>query len=257
MPACKDCVSLVNNKCQANFEAKLTFGRPVPAPPIGSCTIEIVKKYTSKINKGSRILDIGCGSWSFIRDYCEEVGAHYEGIDTQTEYYGKKTIATRLENLAKLSFPDNYFDLVIGNQTIEHWGEFGCDTSWGIFQCFRVCKPGGVVMMNAPIHYHGVSEFVNGDFDKIEKMFGLFSNSVNIERWGEDCYPIEKFIAHQNYMKLKNSHAFIIDIQANKDKVLPKVPQNKSFIPIKIKRWMNYDLSYLFYLFKKKLMIIE
>jgi SAM-dependent methyltransferase len=252
MPDCKNCVSLVNNECIANIEAKSNFGRPVPPPPIGSCTIEITKIYANKIKKGDKVLDIGCGSWSFLRDHCDKVGALYEGIDTQKEYYGVKTVATKIENLADLSYPDNFFDFVIGNQTIEHWGEFGCDTIWGMYQCFRVCKVGGYVFMNAPIHYHGVSEFVNGDFEKINEMFGLFSSTMSIENWGENSYPLERFIAHKNFRKLRNKHAYIIDINAKKDKLLPKISPNKSFIPMKIKRWMNYDLSYLFYLFLKK-----
>jgi ubiquinone/menaquinone biosynthesis C-methylase UbiE len=252
MPTCLECPSLVNGECKAHSYAKKNFGRVIPAPPIGACTVQIVKNYTNQIKKGMRVLEVGCGTWSYLRDYCIEVGAYYEGIDTQSEYYGKKTIATRIENLSNLSYQDNYFDLVIGNQTIEHWAEFGCDTSWGLYQCFRVCKINGMVMLNAPIHFHGVKCFLNGDFKYINKIFSRFSNSVVIEKWGAEHYPLDKFITYKDYSKLNKSHAYIIDIQATKNIETLKHSNNRAYLPVRLKRWMNYDLYFLIYLLKKK-----
>jgi SAM-dependent methyltransferase len=252
MPTCLNCSELSDGQCMAYQNAKLEYGRPIPPPPIGACTMAIVRGYTKLIKKGMNVLDIGCGTWPYLRDYCKEVGANYEGIDTQKEYYGVKTIASRIENLSELSYPDDNFDLVIGNQTIEHWAEYGCDTVWGLYQCFRVCKPEGKVLMNAPIHFHGVAPFLPGRFDEIEKLFMTFSETVTIERWGEDPRPFSPFIAHRKYKKLMNSHAFIIDIRAVKDIALPMISGNKR-IPMRLKRWLNYDVSYFLYLLRLKL----
>ena len=64
------------------------------------------------------------------------MGATYEGIDVAESYFGVPTVATRLMNLADLSYPDNSFDLVVSNQSMEHWGEFGCSLRWGFTKAF-------------------------------------------------------------------------------------------------------------------------
>ena len=102
------------------------LNRPLPPAPLGSCMLPIVESYLAKISSGMRILDIGCGSWSRIKRHCDSVGATYEGIDVLESYFGLPTVATPLENLADLSFPDNTFEVIISNQAMEHWGEFGC-----------------------------------------------------------------------------------------------------------------------------------
>lgn len=100
MPKCSECHMLVENQCFAYFKALETLGRDLPPPPIGACMIPIVENYLLLIKSGMRVLDIGCGSWDLIKSHCEQVGAHYEGVDVQNEYFGKKTVATRIENLA-------------------------------------------------------------------------------------------------------------------------------------------------------------
>ena len=118
MPPCARCDMLKANQCSALTRAKETLGRPLPPPPLGACMIPIVESYLSMIEEGTRILDVGCGSWNLIRSHCEKIGAHYEGIDVQPDYFGEKVIATRIENLQELSFPDDHFDVVIGNQIL-------------------------------------------------------------------------------------------------------------------------------------------
>jgi SAM-dependent methyltransferase len=132
---------LVNKQCSAYTKATEILGREIPPPPLGACMIPIVEDYLSLIEPGMRVLDIGCGSWDLIKKYCQNIGAHYEGIDTEPEYFGQKTAATRIENLADLSFPDEYLDLVIGNQTNGTLGRVWLFTSMGtlpVFSCVQV-----------------------------------------------------------------------------------------------------------------------
>jgi SAM-dependent methyltransferase len=82
--------------------------------------IPIVSEYLSLIKPGMRVLDVGCGSWNLIQKHCENIGAEYEGIDTLTEYFGKKTVATRIENLKNISFPNDYFDAEFLNYPISY-----------------------------------------------------------------------------------------------------------------------------------------
>ena len=120
--------------------------------------------------------------WDRIKSHCERVGRRIEAIDIDTEYFGKKTNATRIENLAELSFGDDEFDFVIGNQSMEHWAEHGCTLGFGLYQCFRVCKPGGKVLLNVPIHFHGTSEFMLGKLGRLGRLFARFSNTVRMEK---------------------------------------------------------------------------
>lgn len=193
MPKCSECRMLVRNQCSAYAIATEVLGRELPPPPLGGCEIPIVENYLHLIDTGMRVLDIGCGSWDLIKSYCESVGAQYEGIDTVPEYFGRKTVATRLENLAALSFANESFDLVIGNQTMEHWAEYGCTLPWGLYQCFRVCKTGGRVLMNVPIHFHGTRPFMLGNLEALKRLFSIFSDQVYFDKWGSPADPIPNF----------------------------------------------------------------
>lgn len=210
-----------DNRCQAHDQAEADLQRVAPPPPIGGCEVPIVEAYLKLIQPGMRVLEVGCGAWGLIRDRCQAVGAQYEGIDTVTEYFGVPSVATRFENLADLSFESDFFDLVIGNQTIEHWNEHGCRTDWGLYQCFRVCKPGGQVLMNMPIHYHGTRLFLLGNLDKIKALFTPFSTEIAMESWGKDSGPIAPYYAHPNYSRLKDKSAYNLDIRATKNRPMP------------------------------------
>lgn len=221
MPKCSECPMLIDKLCSAYTKASSTLGRELPPPPLGACIIPIVENYLPLITKGMRILDIGCGTWELIKAHCESVGANYEAIDTETEYFGKKTVATKIENLAELSFPNEYFDLVIGNQTMEHWEENGCSLEWGLYQCFRVCKQNGRVLMNVPIHFHGTRTFMLGEISKIQRLFAQFSDHVSFEKWGYPSHPIPALFPWPGYSRLCNNPAYVLDIQAIKDHSLP------------------------------------
>jgi SAM-dependent methyltransferase len=225
MPACAECRKMIKGNCQAYIEAQTILGRPLPPPPPGACMIPIAENYLKLIKKSMRVLEIGCGSWEVIKNHCNNVGAIYEGIDTKTEYFGKKTIATRLENLQELSFPDNYFDLVIGIQTMEHWPEQNCSLRRGLYQCFRVCKPYGKVLMNVPMHFHGAGLFVLGNSKRVEKIYQYFSSQLHIEKWGFPSDPVPPFIYSPSWIINKKA-AYILDIQATKDKKLPSNCRN-------------------------------
>jgi SAM-dependent methyltransferase len=238
---------LVNDTCTAYTEAQAVLGRELPPPPLGACAIPIVADYLKLIKPGMKVLDIGCGSWDTIKKYCERVGAEYQGIDTQTEYCGKPTIATKLENLAELSFADEYFDLVIGNQTMEHWGEFGCTLRWGLYQAFRVCKVQGKVLMNVPIHFHGTTVFMLGKLKTLEKLYAPFSQTVTFTKWGYPCDPLEVYIPHLGYQRLQNNPPYVLDIQAIKDRPLPKGYNNRGAVRGMLADFVNYPISYDIY----------
>ena len=254
MPACRDCAMLEGDRCKAHEMALKEWQRPgeEPPPPLGGCPVAIVRDYLKCIQPGMRVLEIGTGVWSPILIRTKEVGADYEGIDARPEYFGKKTVATRIENLKDLSFENESFDLVIGNQTMEHWGEFGCDLRLGLWQTFRVCKKGGQVFMNVPIHFHGTKEFILGDLDRLRFYFSKFSREPKLEKWGYPSSPLPPYEPHPGYRKLSHKHPYVLDIRAKKDGDVGPKPKNRVFLHARIQRLMNYPPSFNWYRWKKK-----
>ncbi len=257
MPSCTDCKMREVDTCSAHNIAINTLDRQLPPPPLGACMIPIVEEYLTQIQPQMKVLDVGCGSWTRIKKYCEQVGAVYEGIDPQKIYIGKETVATRIENLAELSYEDNYFDLVIGNQTMEHWGENGCTILWGLYQCFRVCKPNGKVMINVPIHFHGTKEFMLGDLMSIKSAFQIFTDQIQITEWGKPSNPLPNLYPYPGYWVLKNKPAYVLDIQGIKDKPLPHGITNKNALKGKMAQLVNYPTSYNLYRILKKIGIFK
>lgn len=239
---------LKDGVCVAARIAAETFKRPLCRPrPLAACVVAIVEQYSRCIKKGHKVLDIGCGSWQWLRDYCSTIGAHYEGLDVAQEYFVVRTAATRIENLAALSFPDDEFDVVIGNQTMEHWSENGCSLQWGLYQCFRVCRPQGQVFMNVPIHFHGSRPFLFGELEHLRELFSRFSGKVTFESWAHPSDPLPPLYANPGYWPLRRKPAYVLDIRATRDRALPSSPRSRCTAIGKVGRVLHRPLSFHVY----------
>jgi SAM-dependent methyltransferase len=247
MPGCAECRCLSDGGCSAFAEAQAVLQRELPPPPLGACMLPIVEDYLSLIGPGMRVLEVGCGAWRRVRDHCEAVGARYEGINPEADYLGVATAATRLENLAALSDPAETYDVVLGTQTMEHWGENGCTLRWGLYQCFRVCKPGGRVLLNVPIHYHGTREFVLGDLDGLRRLFEPFSTRVTFTPWGRPPDPLPPLYPYPGYWTLRGRPAYVMDIQAVKDRPLPSGYHNRGAVRGRVAEVLRYPFGYNVY----------
>ncbi|MBM4293289.1 MAG: class I SAM-dependent methyltransferase [Deltaproteobacteria bacterium] len=253
MAACKQCRYLQDQACAAHPLARSSLGRPLAPPPLGACFIPIVEGYLEYLRPGMRVLEVGCGSWERLRRHCQELGAHYEGIDTAAASFGRPTIATRLENLANLTFPDDSFDLVVGSQSMEHWPEYGCSLSWGLYQCFRVVKPGGRVLLNVPIHFHGARPFFLGERESIRQLLEPFSGQIVLEAWGHPSAPLPPLYPHPGYWRLRHRPAFHLDIQAVKDRALPRVIRRRGLNHQFLAKLLMYPPSYVMYVALRKM----
>ena len=117
---------------QRRFEMILRWGMPVGEKHV------------------QRILEEGCGTGTYVRallPYADEVC----GIDVEPEYLQKAVTAVpeahlQLAFCEKLPYPDNYFDLVLNHEVIEHVE----DDRTTAAEMVRVLKPGGRAVIFAP-----------------------------------------------------------------------------------------------------------
>lgn len=125
----------------------------------------------TRLEEGSRLLEIGCGVHSLLKEGIREPSA-WEGIDViEVDRNGKRSIATKNASVEDIPWPSSTFDYVVSNQSIEHWHEYGVSLAQGLSEIHRVLKPGGRAVINFPIHLHGHRIFLTGDFAAIDTAF--------------------------------------------------------------------------------------
>jgi methionine biosynthesis protein MetW len=104
-----------------------------------------------KVN--SRVLDIGCGCGDDLQEIKQTVGRmiavfgveSYAPYRTACEHKGITVSDVDIER-ARLPYLDNYFDVVIINQVLEHCK----DIFWVMSEIHRVLAPGGMVIVGVP-----------------------------------------------------------------------------------------------------------
>lgn len=97
-----------------------------------------------------KIADIGSGPYSIIGDYLDGVNIEMHHADNQdfTQYWEKyKTkpvVKIEKEDMEKLSYQDNYFDIVCCINALDHT----TDAYKAVEEMIRICKPGGYVFID-------------------------------------------------------------------------------------------------------------
>ncbi len=209
--------------------------------PLYLATHAIVDEFISRLSKGDKVLEIGCGSWDLCKTLCERKGVVWEGIDPLKKEKRKDVIATKRGSVHDIPFEENTFDYVIGNQTIEHWHEFGVSFEEALYEIWRVLKPGGEIIMNAPIHLHGHKIFLLDNRVSIRSLFkASMWRNIEIEEWREKEHSeylgwnICRF-SDQVFPVLRSKSSFVINLRARKF-VEGEVEKPKFLIFYKIKR---------------------
>ena len=204
-----------------NWRSLLDDGKRV-GTPIRRCSHAIVKKHLDKF-KNSHVLEIGCGPLSEVDlNFCRENNIVYLGIDPERlpiptllpslkllngviyvlfNYYMKYKSCYKRNNfqsyikdtISSKYLANESFDLIYANNSIEHWHEEIQDVDQSlelyrkdISRCYSLLKPGGQLLVNAPIHVHGNKIFMHGEVDIIEQFFDWNDwGSVVFEHWRE------------------------------------------------------------------------
>ena len=101
--------------------------------------------------------------------------------------------------------------------------------------------------MNAPIHFHGTREFMLGEVETLRTFFTAFSSQVTLHEWGNPSDPIRDLYPFPGYWPLLDRPAYILDIWAIKDRLLPVGYSNHGATSGKLTQLLNYPFSYNLY----------
>jgi ubiquinone/menaquinone biosynthesis C-methylase UbiE len=170
-----------------------------------------------KIFKDKLVLDAGCGGGRYTNAILtfgakKVVGVDYgvQGLSIARKNYKKKKLFFKKENVLKLSFKDNTFDVVFSNGVLHHTQ----NVKKGISELVRVCKEGGSIwlylyskggifwysrklmnklMKNIPYNYS----------QNVLDLIGLPQNRfIFMDNW---YVPIENHLGHDEIIKYLNS----------------------------------------------------
>ncbi len=252
--ACLSCPGLSEGLCVTANERWL---RDRKYNPLRAC-VDVINQffYVPFIQMGQCVLEVGCGSRSPIREHCLKVKAHWEGVDIAPEYMGRRTIATRLESVERLSFPSEHFDLVIGSQTLEHWKETGCRPECGLYQVFRVTKVGGLVLLNVPIYLHGSREFIYEDYGRIARLFEPYAAHIDLVAFRKRHSPFAPLHFLARYAPLSKRSAYVLDIRCIRaDHLVAPDVRPLRFARRWLRELMDHDADYLLFKALRKLRI--
>ena len=133
--------------------------------PLRRLVWEVWEKNADLLN-GGKVLEIGCGPKSDIKRLAENNDCQWFGLDVL-----QKSIATHIGSVNDIPFEDNFFDIVIASQSIEHWYEYLTTFEDGLGEINRVLKTDGILIIDYPVHLHGHPIFMLGINKKIYNLF--------------------------------------------------------------------------------------
>lgn len=191
-----------------------------------NATVKEIKLLTEK-NKDLLLVDFGCGDMPY-RSVIEPLTGKYLGVDLE--------INTKAEHFidfdSKTSLPDNYCDIVLSNQVLEH-----VDSAEGYLkEALRILKPGGSIVLSTHGYwfYHptpndywrwtsaGLRKTIEGAGFKISSFFGILGLAASGLQLFQDgiALKLPKFLVPvfavfmQTFIRLFNK----INSQAQRDR---------------------------------------
>jgi SAM-dependent methyltransferase len=97
---------------------------------------------------GGRLLEIGCGSGQMLA-VVRELGWSVQGVDfdaAAAEHARRKGLTVDVGSVEEQRYPAAHFDAVAMNHVIEHV----YDPGRAIAECYRILKPGGILVLVTP-----------------------------------------------------------------------------------------------------------
>ncbi len=165
--------------------------------------LDLIRRYV-RFN-GARMLDIGCGVGAYV-DKFRSLGAHAFGVDVDAEKLAEAQRAKRLRLLATsvsetLPFPDNYFDVVVLHEVIEHVD----DDYQTIREAHRVIRHNGRIIIFAPNRLYPFE--THGAFFGKRYVFG----NIPLIGWLPDSLR-NKFAPHVRAYRARDIYALFAEL---------------------------------------------
>lgn len=149
---------------------------------------DMVTAKLGKIKKGDLVLDAGCGIGGSAITLAKKTGAIVTGITLsqnqvsiavkESKKFGVQNLTNFLvQNYEKTNFPDNYFNVVFGNESIC----YSTPKTKFLNEAFRILKPGGrLVITDGYTTKKNMSDVEKKIVDDFNKNFAL-KELVNYE----------------------------------------------------------------------------
>ena len=180
MPACQKCDMFSEKAVVCTGEAKSA---------IRNCINAFLNLRKDLIYEGFKVLEIGCGYISQIKDLVDYKGGIWYGIDPNPD-----SIANFTGSVDGIPFDTNYFDIVFASQSIEHWYEYSVTFDEGLSEIHRVLKPTGVFSLDFPVYLHGHIIFMLGKIDSVNSLFNSKSWKIEeVEDWRREYSPLDPY----------------------------------------------------------------
>lgn len=142
----------MKKKITGEYESKGEYHKKLdkdwPYLPVYLAKMEIIKRFLSK-NKGSKILDAGCGEGVLVDEY-KEKGFNIIGLDLN---YSSKNV--KKGNLLKMPFKKEEFDVILCLDVLEHMDVL--DQEKAIREIYKITKKNGIVVFGLPNLAHFAS----------------------------------------------------------------------------------------------------
>lgn len=215
-----------------------------------------LEKYTTK----DKLLEIGYGSDNFVRN---ESSCQWYGIDVRDDIY--KSNNTRIASVDEIPFSDNFFNLAISNQSMEHWFEYDVDIKESLNEISRVLKVNGKLYINFPFFLHGNKLFLQGSIEKIIKIVKstnfeiqnvqaiAFKNIKNYHGWLKCNFPSSYVFKYR-----KSNTSFVVNLilkKSNKTLITNNFSNSRKNVKriSKLKFYTHYGISVITHKFINKL----
>jgi ubiquinone/menaquinone biosynthesis C-methylase UbiE len=197
---------------------------------------------------GRIVLDIGSGTGDFISLLAEKFPHNtYHGNDLSERAVGmhkdaEKNISWSVGDFnAKTAYEDNFFDLVIAGEVIEHLS----DTDRFLEEVHRILKPGGTVLITTPNLASWLDRFMllfgmqpfSTEVSNVSRCFGrerfyrLIGVGESISAGHLRCFTKGALLAllrHYQFKRIRVFPCHVHDLAINKivDVILPNMSQN-------------------------------
>ena len=187
-----------------------------------------VKMLSNDLRLGMRVLELGCGTGYFTRELAR-CGADIVAVDVSPELLEiaradslAENVRYEIQNACALSYPDAYFDSVVGSSVLHHM-----DIKQALTETFRVLKEGGTIYFTEP-NMLNPQIAIQKNFPWVKRTLGDSPDETAFFRW-----PLQRLLKQTGFRDVRidpfdflhpKTPGFLVNRMNGFGLVLEKVP---------------------------------